>query len=284
MTVLWRRSWEVTIGTTRIRNRDPEGNELAVKFEINKSTEREPNTANVRIANLHADKRRRLEEQSSPQLQVVAGYENNSDTIFTGDTRDIWTQKDGVDIWTTIEAEDGGQSYRTADIEESFDENTPVVTVLRACANAMGIGLGNAVSVMADATLDNAGSQFAGGTVLSGPAWRQLNRICQSCSLRWSVQNGVLQLRRAGQPSETRAIRLTPASGLIGSPTRGSKDDRTGRVAHQVKALLIPGLYPGRVVMVNSSVLEGAFMVRRVRYAGDSGGVDWYADLECGEY
>ena len=284
MTRAYQRSWQITLGQTRIESADPGRNELAVKFEITKSTKREPNTATVRVANILRAKRREFEEMDEPQIEIIAGYKDYRDTIFVGDARDIWSEKEGADIWTTFEAEDGGRSYRTAEIEQSFGESVPVITVLRACTDAMGVGLGNAQQVIASAELDTAGDNFAGGVVLSGQAWRQLDRICRSCSLRWSIQNGVLQLRQSGRPSETTAIRLSPDTGLIGSPTRGAKDERTGKVSHAVKAMLIPGLYPGRVVQVASSELEGDFMIRRVSYVGDSSGPDWYADLECEEY
>ena len=284
MTRVYKRSWSATVGTTRIRSSEGDGQEFTVNFEVQKSTEREPNTASVRIANLSKDRRDGLEAEDSPQIELVAGYVDIVDTIFVGDVRDIWSSRDGAETWTNIEAEDGGRSYRTADVEESFDSGVPVVTVLRACADAMGIGLGNATAVIADATLDTAGSNFAGGTVLSGPAWRSLDRICRSCSLRWSVQSGVLQLRQAGQPAETAAIRLSSGTGLIGSPTRGAKEERTGKVSHSVRSVLIPGLYPGRVIVVESKELEGAFLCKRVGFFGDSKGPDWYAELEVEEY
>ena len=255
-----------------------------MKFEVNKSTGREPNTASVSICNLSKSRRDQLAVESSPQLELAAGYKDLEDTIFVGDARDIWSERDGADVWTTIEAEDGGRSYRTATIEQSFAPNTPVITVLRACADAMGVGIGNADSMAASARLDNAGSQFAGGTVLSGQAWRQLDRICRSCSLRWSVQSGVLQLRQAGQPAETRALRIAPSTGMLGSPKRGTKDERSGKVAHSVRTVLIPDIYPGRVVSIESSELEGAFMVTSVSFVGESTGPDWYAELEIQEY
>jgi len=284
MTRFYQRAWSVVVGTTRIDAPPDPGNSLALKFDVQKSVEREPNTASVRIANMGRSRREALEQLDSPQLEIVAGYRDLTDTIFVGDARDIWSERDGPDVWTTIEAEDGGKSYRTAEIEQSYGPGVPVITVLRACADAMGIGIGNAASVIAGATLDTAGSNFAGGTVLSGPAWRSLNRICRSCSLRWSVQSGVLQLRTSGQPAETTSIRLSPGTGLIGSPTRGAKDEQTGRVTHTLQSNLIPGLYPGRVVEVDSSELEGAFLCRRVGFMGDSTGQDWVADLEVGEY
>ena len=285
MTALFRRDWSVTVGRLQLLPQ-AEGRELTVKFEVNKSLEREPNSATVQIANLSRTHRQQLEQVEGVQLEIKAGYRDLLDTIFVGDVSDAWNQRDEVDVWTNIEAKDGGTSYRTAFIQASYEPNTQVVTAIRACAQAMGVGLGNTESVLRQgASLDSTeGPSFAQGVTLSGPAWRQLDRLCRSCSLRWSVQCGVLQLRRQGQPAETRAVRLSPSTGLLESPSRGKRDERTREVTIGVKALLHPGLYPGRVVTLESSEVNGGFLCERVRFVGDSSGADWYAELEVKEY
>jgi hypothetical protein len=283
MTRAFRRSWSATIGNTRITH-GAEGRELTVKFQVNKSTRREPNTASVKIANLRADRRRELEQADDPELELRAGYVDLEDIIFAGDALDIWSSRDGVDVWTNIEAKDGGRSYRTADFEASYDFNVSVSTVFRDLANAMGVGFGNAAAIIADAELDTSGLIWPEGIVLTGPAWRSMDRLCRSCSLRWSVQNGVLQMRTAGQPAETRAISLRAGTTLIGSPTRGKRDERSRKIAYGVRSLIIPGLYPGRVISIESREINGGFLCKRVKFIGDSAGNDWFADLELEEY
>jgi hypothetical protein len=147
----------------------------------------------------------------------------------------------------------------------------------------MGIGRGNLSQIGSSATLDSGGSIFSDGYTLDGVAWRELDKLCRSASLRWSVQNGNLQLRATNQPAETTAIRLTPSSGLVGSPKRGKKE-RGNRYIINAQALLIPGLYPGRVVQIESKEVEGAYLCRRVNYKGETTGQSWYADLELQEY
>jgi hypothetical protein len=283
MTDLFDRAWSVQIGTVRISS-DQGVDTLAVRFEVVKSTRREPNTCNIQMANLTPQRRTELQELERPQIQIDAGYVGLTDTIFVGDARDIWSQRDGTEVWTIAEAEDGGTSYRTATIQQALGNSITVARVIEICAEAMGVGIGNARTVAADAELPSGANQYAQGTVLSGRAHRVLDRVCRSASLRWSVQNGVLQLRNVGQPAEERSIRLSPGSGLLGSPTRGKRDNRTRRVTVTAKAQLIPGLYPGRVVVLDSSEVQGGWQIKRVRYTGDTAGQDWLADLELEEY
>jgi hypothetical protein len=142
----------------------------------------------------------------------------------------------------------------------------------------MGIGEGNLGELGTDATLaDGDLSSYELGTVLSGVAHRELDRIVRSCGLTWSVQSGVLQLRRAGRALNTTAIRLSPQTGLIGSPSI----DADGYV--ECTSLLNGATYPGRPVVLESRAINGGFQVRRVRHVGDTAGNDWYNELTLEE-
>ena len=180
MTALRHRSWSVQIGTVRASS-PSDGAALTVRFDVQKSTEREPNTATVKICNLSRDRRRALESADEPTIELRAGYVGIEDLIFAGDARDIWSERDGADVWTTIEAEDGGRAYRSAVYEQRYPAGTSAATVIRDLAGQLGVGLGNAAQLVAAAELDEAGPRFGSGLLLTGPAWRSMDRICRSC-------------------------------------------------------------------------------------------------------
>jgi len=280
---LFRRAWSIQVGTVLVRP-DNVGRELACRFDVEKSTRREPNAAVVRIANLRPSRRRQLEELDEPTIEIVAGYQDDHSLIFSGDARDIYHKKDGATIWTIIESEDAGRAYRRATVQRSFEANTPVSRVLKYAVEALGVGLGNFSQFEATIELTRGGRVYESGTVLSGFAHRQVDRICRGCGLRWSVQNGNLQLRGAGQPAETQSIRLTPGTGLIGSPAKGKKDERTGRAPVTATSLLIPAIYPGRVVVVESDTVSGGYQVKKCRYTGDTSANAWHVQMELEEY
>lgn len=293
MAELFRRTWAISIGALRIAGEGAGGGaeraSLDCVFEVEKSTSREPNTAHLQIYNLSRSHRRALEQASSLALRIEAGYVDNHGVIFDGDVRVAASRRraqehrpaqsrlgrvgsvgDTVDVTTEIEAEDGGTAWRTATVQRSFSPGAPVAAVLRACVDAMGVGRGNLSELGVDVTLGDVGT-YAEGTVLSGPAHRELDRIVRSVGLTWSVQAGNLQLKRAGQALATTAVRLAPETGLIGSPA----PDADGYV--ECVSLLDPGLYPGRPVVLESREVSGSFSVKRVRYQGDTSGGDWYA-------
>ena len=279
---LWRYDWSVQIGTLLIRPGPI--NNFTVKFSVARSTGREPNSCQIQIANLSDARVQELEAMDNPAVSLRAGYVGAVDTIFSGNAPTVYTVHEIPNRWTKIEASDAGDSYRSATIERSFAADTSVATVIAACAEAMDVGMGNAASVAADAELNSGGNTYATGTVLSGPAWRQLDRVCNSCGLRWSVQSGVLQLRARGRAAETSAVRLTPSTGLIGSPTRGEKDRRTRRVTYGATSLMRPGLYPGRVVRIESRSVNANLLCKKTKHTGDTTGGDWIVEMELQEY
>jgi hypothetical protein len=281
MTDLNNRQWSLTLGTKRISS--DQSAFISMDFEVKKTVTREPNTCTMRVANLSESSRRVAEQSDDLQIELRAGYSGMTDLIFSGQARDVWTERDGPEQWLNVEAEDAGTSYRNGRVGRSFEPGVSLQTVINACAEAMGVGIGNSAQVSATAELEGGGSQFAEGYTVDGVAWRELNIICRSAGLRWSVQNGVLQLREAGQPAERRSIRLSPGTGLIGQPQRG-RGSRQERRTVEARSLLIPGMYPGRIIVLESDSVSGNFLLRSVRFIGKTMSTDWYADLEIEDY
>jgi hypothetical protein len=283
---LFRRAWDVQVGTLRLHG-DSSAHSLDLSFDITKDTTHAPNTAQVRVFNLSPDHRRQIEETANLRLTVSAGYEDGMTSLFTGDVHvaesrrrrraskkkdGVTISQEGVDVMTILEAQDAGRAYSSAMIQQSFAAWTSLVDVLRACVRAMGIGEGNLASADVPTTT------YAEGTVVSGRAWRELDRLVRSAGLTWSVQDGVLQLLRGSTPLRQTAVRLSSSTGLVGSPAVDV--DRTVSCT----ALLIPGLIPGRQVVLESERTSGSYRVKRVNYRGDTAGSDWYANLVLEAY
>ena len=128
----------------------------------------------------------------------------------------------------------------------------------------------------ADATLRGI-DVYSEGTVLSGQAHHEVDRIVRGLGLTWSVQSGGLQLKRAGQPMATMAVVLSPSTGLVSSPSI----DADGYVT--AVSLLNPSLYPGRPVDLRSESVSGSYQVRRQTDTGDTAGDDWYSEVTLEE-
>jgi hypothetical protein len=272
MTRLFGREWYLQVGTLDL-------SDLDLAFTVERSVRREPNLAEIRVWNLNRTTRAAVEAGGTAILR--AGYADPP-TLFRGDIRRAWTERDGVDYVTVLQARDGGRAYSEARIARAYQPGTRVTTVLRDVVEDMEIGLGNLEEYEASYQMRNGSTTFLDGYVAAGPARRVLDALTRAAGLRWSVQNGALQLLLQGQPLQSRAVVLSSDSGLIESPAWDEVGQRTRgrRGTVTAKSLIQPGLDPGRRVRLESDLITGTFEVRKVQYQGETRGDPWFALVE----
>jgi hypothetical protein len=270
----------------RVRIDTIEVSDLDVVFDITRDTTKAPNTANITVYNLSSEHRQQIESLSLKEKQggktvktggkirveVEAGPIGARSLIFRGDLRYAKSEPEGPDFATMIEGDDGGKSVLGGHVARAFPAGTPVATVVRACAGALGVGTGNLAALEASLRTQG-GATFSGGTVLFGPADKELDRVLRSCGYRYSIQNGVLQITQPGKPLTVSAVVLT--GGEVPTPTVNPD----GTI--EVLAPILPELYPGGQVLLQTATKRGQFGIIRVNYAGDSSadGQDWHARL-----
>jgi hypothetical protein len=282
---LFKRDWRVLLGTL-------DAGKIDLRFKAKRTTGAEPNKLELSVFNLTEAQRNDLARQRGSAggakrnplpIELYAGYAEETFLIFKGQAHLVENHRDGSDWITEIQALDGGVAYKTARINKSFAKGVSVKDVLKAAVGAMGIGQGN-LAKFASAQLQGGGSTYAAGTVLSGAASQELDGVVRSLGLRWSTQNGALQLQERGKPLDKAAVRLAPDSGLVGSPAALAVDNKKTRGLSKARALLIAGLEPGRKVVVDSASLQGSYEIIETEYTGDTIGTDWHADLRLRVY
>lgn len=249
-------------------------------FRITRNLSSQPNTSEINIKNLNERHRSELEIMQASTVELDAGYESRHGNIFTGDTRTVDNNKD-ADTWTTtLAGGDGETSIKEARINKSFPPGTSLITVLSEIAKTMGntsapVGMGNTLAMAPLGALLGSGVMFLNGVTVSGPSWKEFNRLCDSAGLEWSIQNGAIQLLKKGTPLPVEAVVLTPLTGLIGSP-RMSAD---GTIF--CRSLLNSDIWPGKLLQVVSSGVNATAVANRCDYLGDTAGPDWYIDIEA---
>lgn len=258
---------------------------LDVRFDVERDLKREPNTAKIEVFNLNPAHRKQLGEAKNAVVILEAGYEGGIGQIFKGKIRPgrAFSQLDGPDWITVLEAGDGEKATRSNRVSESFPAGTSVRTVLECVvASLSDLQLGNASrKLLQEATSflvesSNLGSEFVEGTTVSGNAATELTRLLDSVGLEWSVQGEEIQILRKGQALTSTVIKIGSGTGLIGSPEVGSD----GVV--NFTSLLNPDISPGRRVQLDSRTVDGGvFRVLRVKNTGDIAGPDWFAQCEA---
>ncbi len=268
---LYDRQWALQIGGLDL-------SDLDIAFKVARSVRREPNTAEIQIWNLSRTSRATVEAGGT--LVLRAGYEDPP-VLFRGDSRAVETSREADDWVTTIWARDGGRAYSEARIARAYAAGTACATPLRDALAEMEIGEGNLEEYTQAFRLRNGAARFEDGYVAAGPCRRVVNDLVRAAGLRWSVQNGALQLMSRDQPLQSRSVVLSSDSGLIESPTW----DERGRLTRgrrgilTAKALIQPGLDPGRKVFVDSEHVTGHFEIDAGTWAGGTRENDWAATL-----
>lgn len=274
MTTLFRRAARIVVDTIEIVV-DPKSPaaSLDVQFSIERSLKPEPNTAEIQIWNLNEDHRSQLEELDRVAVTLEAGYEAQTALLFSGTMRTVFTMRENADLITTLQSGDGEKEYAQSRINLSIGPTTPNVSVFQQIVKAIGIAEGNLTT--ASAALAALPPLFPQGGVLSGSASQIMTRAAQSLGFEWSIQEGALQLLQTNAPLATTATLLTPDTGLVGSPSV----DNEGILTAQ--SLLIPDIFPGRLLVLESERLSGNYRVEKCNYSGVTSGPDWYIDIEA---
>lgn len=268
MTTLLRRRAEIVIQDVRVTG-------LRVVFNVHRSLRPTPNKATVKVYNLAEDTRRRIESLARVRVLLLAGYEHADPfQVFFGDLRRVSSAFDGSSTVTTLEGIDGGQA-RQQRVDRGFAAGTSLTDVIGHTVDALGIGRGNLVSMASRFGAEGFARQLTHGTAVSGRASDELTRLLESTGCEWSIQDQRLQILPRGRALEGEAIRLAAETGLVGSPSISPQRVVTAQT------LMIPELYPGRRVVVESRFVNGAFRVVKTEHSGDTQGNDWYIKLEA---
>ena len=250
---------------------------LRVQFEVKKSRRKEPNTCSITVSNLNADSRAALAIKPL-HVRLDAGYDDNLGRLFTGDMRWSESVKFETDWETKIEVGDGERAYRHARVNRSYEGGVTARVLLAECASALALPL------PPTAHLTELDTQYVSGFSLHGPAQRELTRILDPLDIRWSIQDGRLQLERERDARGEPAIVVSPDTGLIGGPSFGSPAEKGKPAVLSFRMLLFPALTPGGLVRVESRNISGTFKLDRVLHVGDTHGAAWYSECEARTY
>jgi hypothetical protein len=251
--------------------------ELHITLSVKRSlSAKVANSAEVTVYNLSTDNRKRLQALQNVFVSLEAGYSGVNSLLFRGDLREAWSHRDGTDWITEVSSASAVVNRKQKRVQASFPAGTSVRQIIEHCAGALQIGLGNTQKQAANAKLWNVSPPaFTTGYVASGDAVSQLDRVCRSCGLEWSIQDSQLQLLPRGEALQEDGIILTPDSGLLDSPELGK-----GGVV-RCKTLMIPGLYPGRRVELRTRHVQGVYRIETTHHQGGfDDGDEWGAELE----
>lgn len=249
---------------------------LRVTATVTKTTQKEPNSAEVVVYNLAPVTRGQL-QQRGVRLILEAGYRGTGlALLFVGDVRTADHVRDGSDWRTVLRCGDGERAFRFARASLSFRGGTTVGDVVRSLADSLGLALGNAEQKAA--ALKQVLYQ---GWAAHGAASTELERVLTAAGLSYSIQDGALQLLGVGEGLTQSVPQISPETGLVGSTELGSAEKKGKPQGLRFRSLLLPSARPGGRVHLVSERYDGVFRLRRVEHRLDTHGGDWYSDFDA---
>lgn len=271
-TSLYRRDWYVIIGDHKVAG-------LRMRFKVEKTLLGDPNTLDLHVYNLSAATRSKMQKRGVPVV-LVAGYKDNAQVIFSGDVQAVDHLRDGANWDTHLQSGDGAEVFRTAFSSHSFKAGTTWKDVAGTIAKDLGINVGDAVSKLGTGDFAGAIDVFLKGYTAHGPAVAEFDRVMRAGGLEWSIQDGKLQIVKGRNPTSDEAVKLSPSTGLVGSPDHGSPEKDGQPSLLKVRSLLQGGIRPGRAVVLEAAAVSGRYRAAKVTHEGDTHGGEWYTGME----
>lgn len=243
---------------------------LHVNFSLQKSDLETQNTGRVTVWNLNPKQLAVLNEKDCC-LSLRAGYGSRLSLIFAGIVSYATTTKDGSDMKTEMEVVDNLVEVRDTYVSVCYNGAVNWKTIFDDVAAQMGV----AVSYSYNATFSN----LANGYSFTGLARDIMSKGCKCCGLSWSLQNGVMQVKKPGDVMSKEVYVLSSKSGLIGIPAKVviSSDEATGKnqIGWEVEYLLNGAINIDDYVKLESKTVTGFFRVRTLEITGDNITGDW---------
>ena len=242
---------------------------LNIEFSIQKSDLETQNTGKISVWNLNNEHLSVL-DQSNCIVSLRAGYGSTLPLIFAGTVDYASTSMDGADRKTEIEVVDNLIEIQNTYISMSYQGEVSWKNILDDAAAAMGV----AVSYSYNATA----SEVTNGFSHVGPAKDVLKKGCDCCGLTWSINNGVLRIKKPNDVMSKEVYVLSADSGLIGIPARvkvtDKEDSSKSEKGWDVEFLLNGAIDVDDFVYLSSKTATGYFRVYSIEISGNYSG-DW---------
>jgi hypothetical protein len=105
-----------------------------------------------------------------------------------------------------------------------------------------------------------------------------MDEITRRLGATWSIQNGVLKLRKE---DETKAIFEFNFESILGQVDHSAPKNKGGAPGLKFKSPLRFDISPGDVARINTKGVSGDFTILKVEHRGDTHGPEWVTEIEC---
>jgi len=248
---------------------------LRVTFNV-KNKLGKPDHADIQVYNASPQSRAYLSATGILGVALSAGYaDEGTFLLFEGEIRSAPTHMKEDDYVTRLQTSDKTITIQSAHSNWVIEKNATLLSVITRLVtdinnNAVviggpSIGLGNAKQVCTPLP-----SLWPYASYTSGYTSTNLDDVCKSAGLLWTVSKGQLHLTDLGYSAGNgNPMQLSSSSGLIGSP------GNDGKGVFTFETLMIPGIHINRIVQMDSKYVSGYYRIIEAHFQGDTHGKPW---------
>ena len=249
---------EIDIGTRTEVIKPP----MRISFEVDKSTSGGLNKANIQLYNIEEGKRLALakdaEQKKRIPIRLSCGYEDRQELIFKGTIFTGGTERQGPELVTTIESQDGGFDFTNSFTSRTVEGGRRAVDAALQDMPNTGVGKITERPVLTRPK------------VLVGNSAQLIDEMVGPGET-WYIENEQLYIIKDNEVTSRFIPVVSAATGLISTPTRESK-----LVTFQT--LINPTVKIGRRVQLISTTapyMDGVYRIETITYSGDNYGDAW---------
>ena len=236
---------------------------LHISFSVERADTESANTAKVSLWNLSPAHLAELNKDDCVCV-LKAGYGTVMPLVFTGIVTFAKTKQDGSDVVTEVELVDNRVEVRDTYVSVCYEGKVNCKTIIQDVGDQMGI----TVSFSYNAEFKDIPNGFS----YVGPAGAILTKACDTSGLVWSINNGVLQVKKPKDTMSREVYELSPETGLIGTPSRVQISDTADSYEYgwEVEFLMNAAITIDDYVYLNSKAARGYFRVYSISIEGDN--------------
>ena len=246
-------------------------------FSIELGDKSSPNTGKISLWNLSPESISLL-NQPDCVIELRAGYGDDTPIIMGGTVTYIESTKSGADVETKIELEDSFTATRDTSVSLSYSGTVNGKKVITDAATLMGCTVRFSPNAVFKAVKNFAYVGTGAGLI---------EKVCDYSNLRWSIQNGIVQICAPGEAITVAAFLLSADTGLIGIPSPVSSSSETSdsdgsnstkrktTTGWKVTYLLNGHIQIDDLVLLQSNVASGNYRVSKIAISGDNQSGDW---------
>lgn len=209
-----------------------------------------PNESEIRIYNLSAGTLAKI--KAGKVAMVNAGYKGDVGLILHGWISRVSTRWEGVDKITTINVLDSEDLSKRQVKESAYAKGTLASYIIKDLARVIGMPIAQ-MELYKDV-------KYTDGYTVKGKATDLIAEIAKECQTSAYMNRGKLYVRNLRRIAGSDLFRLSPKTGLIGTPTPFKSD---GAAGYQIKSQLQYRITTASGIDLSSTIFSGRLYVRK---------------------